>query len=76
MDALFDILHVLIGAVGGLIGFGAGVLASKMANRHTGVEPVANLARTDRSPHTHRYDTMLSDGKFRCGICNKVKSNG
>ncbi len=27
-------------------------------------------------PHEHAYDTMLKDGKWRCGICGEPKKEG
>ena len=58
------------GGLGLIIG---GVLTTLFRGTPTPDAEPLDIQRKYRERHVHRWDTMLSDGKWRCGICNKEK---
>lgn len=61
-------LTALAAAAGGLLG---GSLSRRVKLRMPVIPP-----REQEIGHTHRFDTMLADGKWRCGECGQLKEEG
>ena len=61
---------VLLGVLCAAFGFGGGLLIKRK-----GIPTVKIEFPVEYGSHVHRYDTMLRDGQWRCGICMEVKPN-